>query len=158
VETAEIYEKLKQRFDGAVGELVEGNGDPYVEVDGPSLADIAGYLKDDEGLLFDSLICLSAVDRGDDYAVVYHLHSMRHLHRLVLKAFAPKDDPRLPSVQSVWKAANWHEREAFDLMGINFEGHPDLRRILLPEDWPGHPLRKDYVYPEEYDGIPCTRK
>ncbi len=158
METEAVYHKLKTRFGDSVAELKEGNGDPYVIVESSRVADIAVYLKEDRELSFDSLMCLSAVDYGERFSVVYHLHSLRHGHRLVLKAYLGREDPRLPSVQSVWKAANWHEREAYDLMGVIFEGHPDLRRILLPEDWPGHPLRKDYVFPEEYDGIPCVRE
>jgi NADH-quinone oxidoreductase subunit C len=119
---------------------------------------VAGYLKEDEELWFDSLLCLSAVDEGENLAVVYHLFSMLHRHRFALKALVSSHNPTLPSVEHVWKAANWYEREAYDLMGIRFDGHPDLRRILLPDDWPGHPLRKDYVFPDEYDGIPCMRE
>lgn len=153
-----IYERLRSRFGDQVVEFKHQGGEPFIVVDSLRLGDVAGYLKEEEELSFDSLMCLSAVDYGESYAAVYHLHSMRHRHRLVLKAYVPKDDPHLPSVQSVWKTANWHEREAYDLMGMRFDGHPGLRRILLPEEWPGHPLRKDYVFPEEYDGIPCIRR
>ena len=158
MEAAAIYERLKGLFGDSVLEFKEVNGDPFVVVESSRIADIARHLKEEQELCFDSLICLSAVDYADRYSVVYHLYSFKERHRLVLKAYVAKDKPHLPSVQSVWRAADWHEREAFDLMGISFEGHPDMRRILLPEDWAGHPLRKDYVYPAEYDGIPCRRE
>ena len=93
-------------------------------------------------------------------ALIYHLCSLRHKHRLVLKVRLPRWQdgtegrlPEVPSVAGVWSTANWHEREVFDLCGVRFTGHPDLRRILCPEDWAGHPLRKDYRVPDEYHGI-----
>jgi NADH-quinone oxidoreductase subunit C len=85
--------------------------------------------------------------------VVYHLASVVHNHKIVLKAICTKENPHVQSVADVWGTANWHEREAFDLIGIVFDGHPDLRRILLPYDWEGHPLRKDYKVPEFYNGM-----
>ncbi len=90
--------------------------------------------------------------------VVYHLFSYRHRHAVVVKAAASRDAPTLPTVSTVWRAAIWQEREIFDLLGVVFTGHPDLRRILLPEDWVGHPLRKDYVEPTEYHGISTKRE
>jgi len=78
---------------------------------------------------------------------------MKRRHAIGMKAFLPRETPSLPTVDDVWPAANFHEREAFDLFGIVFEGSKDLRRILLPEDWEGHPLRKDYKYPDFYHGI-----
>ena len=98
-------------------------------------------------------MCLSGVDYKDKFAVAYHLHSMKHRHAIGMKAFLPRETPSLPTVDDVWPAANFQEREAFDLFGIVFEGSKDLRRILLPEDWEGHPLRKDYKYPDFYHGI-----
>ena len=85
--------------------------------------------------------------------VVYHVWSYRHLHGFVLKVHLPREDPRVPTVEGTWGVANWHEREAYDLLGVVFEGHSDLRRILLPDDWSGHPLRKDWVDPEFYNGL-----
>jgi NADH-quinone oxidoreductase subunit C len=94
--------------------------------------------------------------------VVYHLSSLTHRHRFVVKVILPrwKDNvegqlPEVPSVSGVWATADWHERETFDLCGVLFPGHPDLTRILLAEDWEGHPLRKDYEFPLEYHGIRC---
>ena len=92
-------------------------------------------------LAFDSLMCLSGLDlnaNDEELAVVYHIYSMRHRHSVVVKAMVPKTNPHLPSVSHIWKTADWHEREAYDLYGIRFEGHNDLRRILLPDDWEGY--------------------
>lgn len=103
-------------------------------------------LKSHPDLDFNYLICLSSIDRKEHLEVAYNLRSLNLKHEFCLRTKLSRNDPRVPSVTSLWKAANWHEREAFDLMGIVFEGHPDLRRILLPEDWEGYPLRKDYEY------------
>lgn len=122
-------------------------------------------MRDDPAWYFDYMECLSGVDEGSGsnrIGVVYHLMSITRGHRIVLKCFVDRSRPSsassgslpsLPSVASVWNAANWHEREAYDLIGIWFEGHPDLRRILMPADWEGHPLRKDYMNPEIYHDI-----
>lgn len=85
--------------------------------------------------------------------VVYHLYSIPFNKALAVKIIVPRDHPEVPSVAHIWRTANWHEREAFDLLGIHFAGHPDLRRILLPADWEGHPLRKDYQEQSTYRGI-----
>jgi NADH-quinone oxidoreductase subunit C len=90
--------------------------------------------------------------------VVYHLLSYRHRHAFVLKVEAARAAPVIPTVEVVWKAANWHEREVYDLFGVDFPGHPDLRRILLPDDWVGHPLRKDYQEAGGYHGISNVRE
>lgn len=113
------------------------------------LPKVAAFVRDDERLRLNFLSSLSAVDYQDDgFQVVYHLISIPTSQpKLIIKVKAEggRDNPRVPSVVDIWPTANWHEREAWDLMGIRFEGHPDLRRILLREDWEGHPLRKDYV-------------
>lgn len=152
----EIHTKLKNKFEEAVLSFEEVVGDVFIVVDPESIADIAQYLVEDQALAFDFLMCLSGVDLGvkdPNLYVVYHLYSMTHRHKLVLKVTLPKEESHLPTVENVWKTANWHEREAYDLYGIVFEGHSDLRRILLPDDWEGHPLRKDYKEPEFYRGM-----
>ena len=115
--------------------------------------EICRFLKDDPNLRFDSLLCLSGVDYADKFAVSYHIYSMEHQHTIGIKTYLPKDNPVVPTVDAVWKAAIYMERETYDLVGITFEGSCDLNRILLPDDWEGHPLRKDYKYPEHYHGI-----
>jgi NADH-quinone oxidoreductase subunit C len=154
VEPKDIFDALKARFGDAVVEFQgEGFRPAFVVVSPKSVLDVARFLRDDPALAFDSLMCLSGVDYKDRFAVAYHLHSLRAKHLIGIKVFVPKETPSLPSVDAVWPAANFMEREAFDLYGIVFEGSKDLRRILLPEDWPGHPLRKDYKYPDFYHGI-----
>ena len=151
----EIHEKLKERFQEKILEFKDGVLNPWIRIEPGVIADVARFLRDDPVLAFGSLMCLSGVDwpQKGKLEVVYHLCSMTHHHRIVLKVEVPREDPRVPSVEKVWPTANWHEREAYDLLGIIFEGHSDLRRILLPEDWEGHPLRKDYKVQEYYHGI-----
>jgi NADH-quinone oxidoreductase subunit C len=168
-----IFDRLSQPFPSLIlGMNVEAL-DPWIEIKSEGLLDIARYLRDEPDLAFDLLHCITAVDYFEPdekkaaqagwqphMELVYHLSSMTHRHKLVLKTTLPRwrDNiegklPEAPSVSSVWAIAEWHEREVYDLMGVNFPGNRDLRRILCPEDWVGHPLRKDYVMPEEYHGI-----
>lgn len=152
----DIYTKLKDKFGDSVLSLEKVVLDSFILIAPDAIADIARYLAEEDELAFDSLMCLSGVDLGvkeENLEIVYHLFSMTHRHTVVLKTILPKEDPHIPSVEHIWKTANWHEREAYDLYGITFEGHSDLRRILMPEDWEGHPLRKDYKDPEFYRGM-----
>jgi NADH-quinone oxidoreductase subunit C len=168
-----LIDRLKAEFeDRVVGSNLEAK-DPWVEVVPDAVEDVCRYLRDAPELQFDMLNCLTGVDyfhadpkkaaKADwepHIELVYHLSSVARKHTLVLKVSLPrwKDDiegslPELPSVSGVWSTADWHEREVYDLLGITFTGHPDLRRILCPEDWVGYPLRKDYEMPLEYHGI-----
>ena len=112
----------------------------------------------DARLQFDWLACLSGVDYPADgkMAVVYDLYSFELKHTFAVKVYCSRENPHVVSVHDLWPAANWHEREAFDLLGIIFDGHPNLTRILCAEEWTGSPLRKDYVFPTEYKGIPAN--
>lgn len=151
--TEELIEILRGKFPELNFELVSAKPDAAIRIPAEKIADIASFLKSEPELSFDSLMCLSGVDRKGTLEVVYHIHSMKHNHRSVLKVSVPTEEPRVPTVSFIWRTAEWHEREAFDLVGIEFVGHPDPRRILLPDDWEGHPLRKDYKTPEEYQGL-----
>lgn len=155
MEYTEIIELVKAAFDNTVvTEPPEGGAGPgIIYIDGKRIKEVLSFLKEDERTSFDSLMCLSAVDFPDRMEVVYHLHSFARGHKVTLKVKVDRESPSLPTVEAVYPVANFHEREAFDLFGIDFQGHSDLRRILLPEDWPGHPLRKDYTYPESYHGV-----
>ena len=151
----EISDILKARCgDAILDSKLEGVLNPYVRVAPGRMKEVALLLRDDEQLHFEVLMCLSGVDyTGGKLGVVYHLHSMKWNHKITLKTDVGADNPHVASVESVWRTADWHEREAYDLYGIVFDGHPDLRRILLPDDWEGHPLRKDYQVPEFYNGM-----
>lgn len=170
---AEIIAILEQKFGAKVKEKKLDAIDPFIVVDAADLVDVCRYLCNDPRLQFDMLNCISGVDYFEPDAakaakagfaphleVVYHLSSIAKRHRFVVKVMLPRwkgdkegELPEVPSVTGVWRAADWHERETYDLCGVWFTGHPDLRRILLAEDWEGHPLRKDYVFPLEYHGI-----
>ncbi|GBD00234.1 NAD(P)H-quinone oxidoreductase subunit J [bacterium HR17] len=144
----QLEQKLRERFDDAIVATRVGLNGLEVSIAPQRLVEVCRFLRDEPDLDFNFLRCLSAVDwlKDGEFEVVYHLFSFRHRHELVIKVRVPRHDPRVPSVASVWRTANWHEREAYDLMGIVFEGHPDLRRLFMPEGWVGHPLRKDYVH------------
>lgn len=168
-----FVDRLKKKF----GDLIVGSQlealDPWIEIAPAGLAAVCTYLRDEKDLRFDMLNCITAVDYLETdpkkaakttwqphIELVYHLWSVPHRRSLVLKVHLPrwKDDvegqlPEIDSVAGIWSTADWHEREVYDLSGIYFVGHPNLRRILCPEDWVGHPLRKDYEMPLEYHGI-----
>jgi len=137
------------------------NPQPALILPAESIAAVCRFLHEDERLYFDYLACITAIDNGaaaDTMELIYNLTSIPYGLDLTLKTIFPRNTngtalPSVPTVSTIWRTADWHEREAYDLMGITFEGHPDLRRILLPEDWEGHPLRKDYDAQERYHGI-----
>jgi NADH-quinone oxidoreductase subunit C len=167
----EIFEILKNKFPEAVFNLMNTQPiDHYIEISPLEADKISLFLRDTEELLFDSLVLLSGVDdangetkkdddggitiTGGTLSVYYHLESTSLRHKVILKASAPREKPEVVSVTEVWRSADWHEREAYDMIGIIFLNHPDLRRILMPYDWTaGYPLRKDYKNPEFYNGM-----
>jgi NADH-quinone oxidoreductase subunit C len=147
----QIAKMVEEKFAGQVLDTTTYAGQVSIMVKKDLIRDICLYLKDDPSLKMDHLADLTAVDystypgdTGLRFEVVYNLISTEYHHRIRLKVRVPEEDPRVDTVSAIWQTANWHERETFDLMGIKFDGHPDLRRILLPEDWEGHPLRKEY--------------
>jgi len=160
--TKEILDNLNRQFPDAIVSSVAEGLHPHVQVKPERLTAVCGYLKAQPGLKFDLLRCITAVDWPAKNAIElsYDLISVETTQALAVKVSVDRARPRIASVSAIWPAANWHEREAFDLMGVAFENHPDLRRILMPEDWEGHPLRKDYQDPVEYHGIsvkPCEK-
>ena len=155
----EIHAKLKSQFGDAVGDLAEAKIDPFMTVKADKIVEVCQFAKTETGLNFDYCEDVTGIDwpARNLIEVVYHLFSLQHRHQIVLKVQADRSQPSVPSVQGVWKAANWLEREVYDMLGVNFAGHPDLRRILLPDDWVGHPLRKDYQEAGGYHGGSNTR-
>ena len=123
-----------------------------------SLLAVADKFKNDVNLNFDFLMCITALDNGDskNFTIAYNFHSNKHNHSVEIRVVVT-DEEEVPSLANIWKTADWHEREAYDMMGIKFSGHPDLKRILLPEDWEGFPLRKDYKVADYYHGVPIPK-
>jgi len=160
VEAKDIFAKTELRFPEKVSGFKGDVFEPYFQIEPQSVVEAGRYLRDEPGVQFEVLSDLTAVDlpKENKIQIVYHLYSYSQRHAIVLKVDLPREEPHVSTVENVWKAANWFEREVFDLFGVNFEGHSDLRRILLPEDWVGHPLLKDYVEQEEYDGISTQRE
>ncbi len=168
-----LVDQLSKRFGNKIRGAQLDAIDPWIEVTPEGLLEVCRFLKTDPKLRFDMLNCISGVDYCEPdpkkaskapwqphLELVYHLWSVPNKTSLVLKVSLPrwKNDaegqlPECPSVSGIWRGADWHEREVYDLIGVDFRDHPDLRRILCPEDWVGHPLRKDYVMPMEYHGI-----
>jgi len=171
--STQLLDRLTKKF----GSKISGSNlqaiDPWIEVTPDGLVEVCKFLKDDTELKLDYLNCITGIDYLEvdpkkaakaDFQphteVVYHLSSIVKKHSLVVKVKLPrwKDDvpgqiPELPSVNQIWRTADWHEREVYDLSGVWFTGHPNMRRILCPEDWEGYPLRKDYQMPLDYHGI-----
>ena len=163
----EICKLLQSEFSEAVVGTVLESGHPYAQVLADRWPEVAVFLRDDPRLAFNFLRSISSLDllENNQLACVYDLNHIptdnpmeliSETCEFAVRVVTDRDSPLIPSVAHVWPTANWHEREAFDLMGIRFANHPDLRRILCPDDWEGHPLRKDYEFPLEYHGIPGT--
>ena len=152
----QIATTLQDRFKDKITGSLPADRHPRVHLDARDWREIAEFVFTDPSLKLDWLQNLSGVDYAADnkMCVVYDLWSFEHRHSFAFKVYTPRDMPSVPSVVDLWPAADWHEREAFDMFGIDFPGHPDLRRILCADDWEGFPLRKDYVFPREYHGIP----
>jgi NADH-quinone oxidoreductase subunit C len=148
----EIFQQLSAAFPEV--ELKFDEAVPGIIVPAAAIKEVCLQLRDAGPFKFDTLMCLSGMDYADgNLGVVYHLFSMTHKHKATVKVIVPKADPHVETVEKVWRAADWHEREAYDLVGVIFDNHRDLRRILCPYDWEGHPLQKDYETPEYYNGM-----
>jgi len=159
---------LQETFGDAIPAIDLEGSHPHARVQAERWPEVALFLRDDPRLQFNLLRCVSAVDllADDKLAAIYDLMALPFAQagstlitttgEFAVRVEVDRGDPHIPTVAHVWPAADWHEREAYDLMGIVFDGHPDLRRILCCDDWRGHPLRKDYEFPLEYHGIPGT--
>ncbi|HEY2994375.1 MAG TPA: NADH-quinone oxidoreductase subunit C [Methylomirabilota bacterium] len=152
MEGRQILQRVRDRFGAAVVDSHEHRGDATAVVERAALIDALRFCRDDSGLDFDVLMDLTAVDYskypgredGPRFDVVYHLYSVPHNHRLRVKVRVDEDDASVPTAVGLWPIANWFEREVWDMFGVRFSGHPDLRRLLMYEEFVGHPLRKDY--------------
>jgi len=146
-----LHEKLKNRFPGAVAEIHACRGDETAVVKRESFLDAARFIKSDPEFDMNILMDLTAVDGlgmkwKPRFEVIYHFYSLAKNHRLRLKVRVEEKDARVPSLTGLWPIADWFEREVWDMFGVRFEGHPNLKRILMYEEFAGHPLRKDYPY------------
>lgn len=168
--TEEIFEILKNKFPESVIGISNMPPEKIIDVKPDAIYNISAYLINDPELDFDNLMLLSGLDDangtktnlpdgsiefiGGTLSTVYHIESTKHRHKLVLRVTVPKDNPITESVVKIWASADWHERESYDMVGIKYNNHPNLIRILMPYDWDaGHPLRKDYKNPEFYQGM-----
>ena len=151
-----IQSKIVSKFTAAVE--FESNTNFIMIKDISLWFKIAQFLKNDNDLLFDYLMCITSYDLGDSktFGLAYNFHSTKLNHYIEVR-IEFSDGTEIKSVESLWRAADWHEREAFDMMGVKIIDHPDMKRILLPEDWEGYPLRKDYKTPEYYNGMPVPK-
>jgi NADH/F420H2 dehydrogenase subunit C len=141
------FDRLAERFPQFQLEYLEGK-DPAIVVKGENLVELAQHLREEEE--YDYCSSITGVDYPDRFEVVYHLYSTtKEGGPVILKVHAQRENPEVPSVVGVWPAANWQEREAWDLMGIRFSGHPNLTRVLMWEGFEGHPLRKDFPVSED---------
>ena len=152
---AEIVEFINSKAEGKTS-IIEGK--EVISVFPADWSEVSGLLKNQSELDFDYLMCISSYDKGDNkvYGAAYNFYSTSKNHYLEVRVEA-EDGTTIPSVTGLWQAADWHEREAYDMMGLKFEGHPELKRILLSEDWEGYPLRKSYQEPDYYRGMPVPK-
>ena len=142
----EIKKVLTEKFPDKLKEANIFGFEPSFIVEKDSLLELCKFVKESKGLCFDLLSCMSGADYPDRFEMVYLLFSLSNKHKMSLKVQLPKDNPEVESVTAVWKGADWYEREIAELFGIKFKNHPDLRPLLLPEDWnEGYPLRKDWT-------------
>ncbi|ACE06431.1 hypothetical protein Aasi_1087 [Candidatus Amoebophilus asiaticus 5a2] len=158
----DIVKLLQEKLKPAVNIETDMGATPQaIIVPAAHIAQICQILQENPSMYFDYLACITALDNGFEAGtleVIYNLYSISYNFQLMIKVSVTRNKPgeplpSIPTVSHLWQAANWHEREAYELVGIHFTGHPDLRRILLPVDWEGHPLRTDYVEPASYHGI-----
>lgn len=169
----DMADALKAKFGADVVKGIEKahKGDPFVVVESSRILEVMKFLRDDERFYCTSLSVIGAVDypvvapvegappapvspfKNGHVAVIYTVFSYAHRHQLTLKVFVDRDSPRVASISDIYRAANWYERECYDMTGVEFSNHPNHIRILLPQDWVGYPLRRDYVFPDEYNGM-----
>ena len=152
------FEQIKNRLSDQFKSSVISNenlAENQVEVEGEDWFEVATFMKNDPKLLFDQLECITGIDTGEDKPLQthYNLHSMEYRHKIEVVISHDRKDPKVASIEQLWRIGDWFERETYDMFGIEYTGHRDLRRILCPDDWEGWPLRKDYEAQESFHGI-----
>ena len=152
-----IFDEIKSYLDKNLSDKFEVKEEKdAIFVSPENLIQVMEFLKDDNEMKFDTLLCVTGYD-DKVLGSAYNLFSLEKNQYIEVRVEVDRENPVVPTVEGLWKAADWHERESYDLFGINYEGHSDLRRILLPNDWEGHPMRKDFVTPEFYNGMPVPK-
>lgn len=152
----ELIAAINKALPGIILSTNEQDHPVSINLKAENIRKICKYLRDNESFYFDQCSCLTGVDNGPDSGtmeVIYNLYSIVYDHHLMIKIQIPREKPQVDTISDIWRTADWQERETFDLLGINFKGHPDQRRILLPKDWEGNPLRKDYKLQAYYHGV-----
>src|SRR5262245_23033684 len=159
MDAKELFASLEKQFPGKVGNFKGEAMEPCLNVESGAIVEICRFLRNSPGFRFEVLSDLTAVDwpKEEKIQVVYHLYSYAQRHQIVLKVDLPRENPKIATVEEIWKVANWFEREVYDLFGVSFAGNTELRQIMLPEEWLGSQRRKDYVEQEEYDVISTQR-
>lgn len=147
----QIIQTIDGRYPGTLVSVDQGGQIPALLLNRKWVVRVLFILRDEFD--FESLMCETASDKRDRIVLIYHLFSTKHRQKLAVKVELPREEPRVETAEEVWRAANWYEREIFDLFGVEFVGHSDLVRIMLPQDWEGHPLLKDYSPAPEYQGM-----
>ena len=159
---SEIVELIKSKLSNTIiTSLNTRNIQPSITIERNRLIEIGNFILKQKNLYFDFLSCITGIDNGisvNTMELMYNFYSIPYHHYLTIKIiierdFVDKETTYVPSISSLWRTANWHEREIYDLLGIRFKNHPDMRRIFMPSDWKGFPLRKDYTNPKTYHGI-----
>ena len=145
MEREELKNKIIEKWPEAIA--LEGGEWLNIQIQADQWREIALWLRDEGDLYFDYLFCLTCVDWKTHLTMVYHLSSTRHRHNIVIKSKLNREKPEIQTVCDIWRTAEFHEREVYELFGVNFLNHPDLRKLILPDDWVGYPLRKDYEDP-----------
>ena len=153
---AEALVALLNELPGVQSGVDETSLQEGVKIESGMLRQVMEYLRHNDNLCFDSLMSQTGVHAGEEIRLFYHLYSYTKKLTMCISTSVPLSEPKIASIAGIWHTGDWLERETYDLLGVIFEGHPDLRRIMLPEEWEGHPLRKDYVTPMDFGGIDNT--
>ena len=154
---SELLDIIEEKFGDKILESSDEGFDPYIVVEPSALREVSFFLRDDERMKFDFLRTSLGTDKIDFIESLFVVYSYEHRHQLIVKVELDRKKPEVDTVSDIWKAANWYERESYDLLGINYKGHPDLRRLMMPSDWVGHPLLKDYKPPKKYHDMDLYR-
>jgi NADH-quinone oxidoreductase subunit C len=158
METRELIHKIEETFGKAVVSVMDVSVFPFVKIQADSLKSVLSFCTHDTAMQFDFLECITGMDEGQEFLLIYQLYSTKLNHRINIKLSLARNAPRVSSALGFWPGARYYEREISEMLGITFDGNDSSKHLFLPEDWQGYPLRKDYVYPQEYHGVEHRRE